>query len=595
MTTSIPRRPGWALGTSPGSARWVPLAALLLVPAVLAGCTSSPAEDPTPTATAPISAAPVVPVDPVAYDLGGATIVQERVPVDSRFREMPVRVNGLIAVPEGEGPFPVVMVLHGTHPGCPVDDTGVDRWPCDPQVEQRNYDGFGYLLGELAGRGYVALAPNVNAEHTFGFGEPVAGERLAVLTDLHLGALAEAAAGDGPDFGVDLAGRADPRRLVLIGHSRGGEGAVVLAGDPRIASGEAGYGPVAGALLVAAAVTFRDPWASIGVPVATLLAGCDGDVTDQAGQFFFEGPRLAPDQAQWVASTLLEGATHNAFNTILPGDMADQSARSDCQPLLDPDRQRAWLVDYAAQFLTLVLGDDPQAQALAWAELGQVVDRPAPDMVLGLPARVAWLAPAEQRTPLLVPADETELATNRLGGTVTAQGAELSFCPKGFYTLDMQPGTEACRRTGLTVPGQPAHAVLTWPSEGAELRLTIPQGADLGPATALALRVAVDPLSERNAPGAQQGFTVELADRAGNRASVTTRPDEPALAFPAGDARREGDEPAFFTGIVPLTAVRLPLAEFAGVDPASLSEVVLRLDQASSGTLFLGDVELVGG
>jgi dienelactone hydrolase len=415
--------------------------ALLLLPALLVGCTST-GDDP-PQASPPASVAPVEPIEPVEYDLGPATLVAEQLPADSRFREMPVRLNGLIATPEGEGPFPVVMVIHGTHPGCPVDDSGVDRWPCDPEVEQANYRGFGYLLGALAARGYVALAPNFNAEHTFGFGEPIPGQRLDQLSDLHLGALAEASAGDGPDFGVALDGRADVTDLALIGHSRGGEAAVMLAARPEVASGEVGYGPVRGAMLLAAAVTFRDPWAAIGVPVATVLAGCDGDVRDQTGQFFFEGPRLAADQEQWVASTFLEGATHNAFNTILPGDMAPPTDRPDCETLLDAEQQRAWTVAYAEDFLTLVRSDDPAQRAALVAGLGQAAAQPAPAAVLGQPARVAWLAPAADRQPVFVPASPAELATNALGGAVVAESAALAFCPKAFYTLDMEPGTEA--------------------------------------------------------------------------------------------------------------------------------------------------------
>ena len=106
---------------------------------------------------------------------------------------------------------------------------GVDRWPCDPEVEQPNYRGFEYLVRELAARGYVALSLNINAENTFGFGEPVPGERLQQLVDLHLGALATAAAGGLNDFGVDLAGRADLRRLALVGHSQGGEESLRVA------------------------------------------------------------------------------------------------------------------------------------------------------------------------------------------------------------------------------------------------------------------------------------------------------------------------------------------------------------------------------
>ena len=133
----------------------------------------------------------------VEYNLGDATITQSIFPEDSRFRNMPVRLNGVISVPQsGNGPFPVVVILHGNHPGCPVPEGDtVDRWPCDPDLEQPNYRGFGYLAQELAARGYIALSLNVNPEYTLGFGEPVPLERLGQLLDLQLKALAEASQG----------------------------------------------------------------------------------------------------------------------------------------------------------------------------------------------------------------------------------------------------------------------------------------------------------------------------------------------------------------------------------------------------------------
>ena len=56
----------------------------------------------------------------VFYDLGETTLIQDNFAADSRFRNMPARLNGVMAAPTGEGPFPVVLILHGTHPGCPV-------------------------------------------------------------------------------------------------------------------------------------------------------------------------------------------------------------------------------------------------------------------------------------------------------------------------------------------------------------------------------------------------------------------------------------------------------------------------------------------
>lgn len=50
-------------------------------------------------------------------------------------------------------------------------------------------------------------------------------------------------------------------------------------------------------------------------------------------------------------------------------------------------------------------------------------------------------------------------------------------------------------------------------------------------------------------------------------------------------------ETGFFTGIAPLTTIRLPLSALSGVDLANISEVALLFNQTPSGSLFVGDLE----
>lgn len=576
----------------------LPRSLLILIVLTLALAACVPPATPVPpvvdtpaTSVAPADAGSADLPPAVEYDLGEATVVQERFPEDSRFRNMPVRLNGLLAVPdEGEGPFPVVVIIHGTHPGCPEDAMGVDRWPCDPEVERRNYSGFAYLASALAGQGYIVLVPNTNAEHTFGFGEPTAGERLTQLLDKHMQAVAEAAAGGANDFGVDLAGRADLSRLALFGHSRGGEAALALANLPAVQEASQGYGPVAGVLQIAAATTAVDPWNGSAVPLATILSACDADVVAQDGQFFFEGIRLA-GQDTWATSAWLERANHNGFNTYLGSDPFGLDGRPDCEPLLDPEAQRVWLVDYAGDFLAVLFGQDPEAAAA----LGIDVTTPAPDSLYGLPARVAFLAAGPDRQTVFVPRVDAELGVNLLKGEVIAEGVTTYFCPKGFYNPAMLPGSEPCRRTYVTIPGQPAHAVVSWEQPGAALRFTLPEGSgDLSDFSTLSLRAAVDPASPLNAAASPQAFSVQLTDRAGNRAAVQTRADEPALRFPPG-VMQQDDVVAtgFFTGRVPLTTIRMPLSAFAGVDLSAIAEIALVFDQTPGGTLFVADIEWV--
>lgn len=534
------------------------------------------------------------PPGPVAfeYDLGEMTVTQARFPEDSRFRNMPVRLNGVIAVPPGSGPFPVVVILHGTHPGCPEIDH-VDRWPCDPADERPNYRGFAYLAERLAADGYVALAVNINAENTFGFGEPVPGERLAQILDKHLRALSVASSGGENQFGVDLEGKADTQRLAFAGHSRGGDMAAMLTAGPEMAAAAAvgAYGPVAGILMIAPSPGFADPAKGSPVPLAIILPLCDGDVTNQDGQHFFEGARLAAGQQAWAASAFLERANHNHFNSTLGGDPFGSAGRTDCKELLETAAQRAFLGDYAVDFLAAVFAGEPAA---AKARLGMDAAAPAPAELYGLPARVAVLPAAADRTAVFTPASAAELTTNQRGGAVQSQGVTTFFCEAGHFTPTTRPGSEPCRRANVVIPGDPALAVVSWDQPGAALRFGIPEGqGDLSKASAITLRAAVDPLSKLNAAGTEQGFSIRVTDGAGRMAAVTTQPDEPALRYPAGEIVADSVFGGMFTGRVPLTAIRVPLSAFAGVDNTDIREIALVFDRTPAGSLFLADLEWV--
>ncbi len=571
-----------------------PLALAVALIASLAACVPvTPVPPVTPAAQDLEAGLPTLP-PVVEYDLGEATLVQARFPQDSRFRNMPVRLNGVIAAPPEGGPYPVVLILHGTHPGCPEVEHGIDRWPCDPAVEQPNYRGFGYLARALAAQGYVALSININAENTFGFGEPIPGERLRQLVDLHLGALAEASAGGTHDFGLDLAGRADLGRLAVLGHSRGGDVAITLARDlaAEAERGQVTYGPVDGLLLIAPSPGFADPAGGVPSPLATLLPACDADVVNQEGQVFYEATRLETTH-DWATSAWLERANHNHFNDILPGDPFGLNGRTDCDPLLAPEAQRAFLVTYAADFLTTIFSRDPAQIRAAMGRLGIDVRAPAVDRLYGQAAQAMLLPTSRLRLPLLTPTGVDDFATSPFGSAVIVEGVTADFCPPGSYTPITAPELVACRRSHVVVPGQPAHAVVSWDAPGGVLRFALPPGLDnLLLFDAVSLRAAVDPLSPRNTAGAPQTFSVRLTDRQGRSAVVPVRADEPALRFPEGEPGEPFLETPLFTGRAPLLPVRIPLSSFEGVNLASIAEVALVFDQTDSGTLFMADVEL---
>ena len=256
-----------------------------------------------------------------------------------------------------------------------------------------------------------------------------------------------------------------------------------------------GYGPVAGILQVAPSPVFVDPADGSPVPLGIILPMCDADVINQEGQHFYEGARLAPGQQAWVTSAFVERANHNFFNTTLGDDPFGRQGRPDCDTLLEPKTQQTFLGDYAVDFLTTLFGNG-RAVKEAQTRLGMDSGLPAPSELYGLPARVAALPSAAERIPIFTPATASELTTNRLGGAVLTEGVNTFFCEAGHYTPTTHPGTEPCRRANVSIPGDPALAVVSWEKPGAALRFQIPQGkGDLSQAAAISLRAAVDPLS----------------------------------------------------------------------------------------------------
>ncbi len=102
----------------------------------------------------------------------------------------------------------------------------------------------------------------------------------------------------------------DLDQVVLVGHSRGGEG--VNRASIRIPL-SAPYRIVGQVLL--APTDFASQTAPY-VPTVTVLPYCDGDVYDLQGQKFTDvGRDLTSDDTSLKSSVLVMGANHNFFNT----------------------------------------------------------------------------------------------------------------------------------------------------------------------------------------------------------------------------------------------------------------------------------------
>ena len=519
-------------------------------------------------------------VEAIPFDLGDAALVQADY-VPERVREMPVRLNGMMAAPAAGDNLPLAVIIHGSHgSGCPSPDGVTEDWPC-PGEESLHYEGFAYLLEALAGRGYVALAINANPLYVMAYGEANTTMRAPLLFDLYMEKVAAAASGEDVGLSVDLAGRVDLNRLALLGHSMGGAAVdTIVAGRSGQTSPEqigAGQGPVAAAFLLAP-FEYSDAKGGLTAPTAILLPACDRDVAGLDGQLYYERERAKSDVENPVISVLLQWANHNRFNTELEDEWLGRGSQV-CTPetLLPAEQQQQFLADYVPRFFDVALGIGQGEASL----LGLDASQPEPATLFGREVLTSLLLPSAQR--LVLPLDEGAAA-----GSATA-----TYCPGGFVgtgSLDA-----ACRRQELSQPANPEEWVISWEGTGASYAVTVPEGnRDLSGYESLHLRAFVDPLSELNPEGQPQAFSVRLIDGSSATAEVSLT-SEPALAYPYGSTitfEERPDVPLWDNNLL-LSSIRVPLTEFAGVDLSDIQSVALVFDTTGSGTIFISDLELL--
>ncbi|WP_330479395.1 alpha/beta hydrolase [Streptomyces platensis] len=280
----------------------------------------------------------------------------------------PSQVHGVLGMPKGKGPHPVVLVVHGTHPNCvPTGAKGIadrpvkTRWPLvcldpdDPRPQPglgqdylRQDAGLSYLVEELARKGFVAVAVDAVAAEQWWVGEPNPDKGYTQLIDAHLKLLSDLNKGIGHGLKIPGAkGRIDTSRVGLVGHSRGG--GYVLS---QKAAQRAGlFGAVA---LEPAAPA--EP-ATHRVPVLNIRGACDEDTGPDAGRDTVKDLARSGRTAV-AADVVLPGTGHAMLNTNLfpahadgPGCSAGKAAA--------PASARAQTAQLTASFLQQALHKAP--------------------------------------------------------------------------------------------------------------------------------------------------------------------------------------------------------------------------------------------
>ncbi len=260
------------------------------------------------------------PADPGPYEV--VTSDYELDPVKLPRMKQPIEMVGHVVEPAeaaATGPRPLVLFLHGRHSYCynpskPRD--GGWEWPCEaPYEEIPSQLGYDYIQRVLASQGFATVSVRVNGINAQDYRLSDGGaDARAQIVQAHL------------DHWVSIADEhdVDLSRVVLVGHSRGGEG--VNRASIQIPL-DAPYRIVGQVLL--APTDFGTQTAPY-VPTVTVLPYCDGDVFDLQGQRFTDSARdLAADDTSLKSSVLVMGANHNFFNTEWTPGIAQAPAWDD--------------------------------------------------------------------------------------------------------------------------------------------------------------------------------------------------------------------------------------------------------------------------
>lgn len=271
--------------------------------------------------------------------------------------ELPLQAR--VWYPDGDGPFPVVLIVHGNH-----------------SMEDFSDPGYAYLGELFASRGIIFASVDEN------FINGTASSRVEIFADRpglseendargwllleHLALWRDWNAEDGHPF----FGKVDTERMALIGHSRGGEAVGVAAAFnfldryPDDASVDFDFdfnlrGVIAIAPVYGQYEPRERPTPVRDVNYFTIHGDMDGDVQSFEGVGQYSRTSFSGDEHQFRSSLYVVGANHGQFNTTWE-NMDTGLFRAwalDLDGIMDGEGQRDVARVYFSAFLEVVFYD----------------------------------------------------------------------------------------------------------------------------------------------------------------------------------------------------------------------------------------------
>lgn len=250
-------------------------------------------------------------------------------------------LNGRVWYPQGAGPFPLVLIVHGNH-----------------EMSEFSDPGYAYLGELLASRGFIFASLDENFLNIGLLHEPPDEQPARAWLMLeHLKLWHSWNATPGNPFFQKI----DTANVALIGHSRGGEAAATaalfnkLAYDPDDASIHFQYGfPIKSVIAIAPAGESRG---LEDINYLTIQGAHDADVSSFLGSEQWDHVRFSGKTDNFKSELYVYGANHGQFNTVW-GRIDTRGPKSwflNLRPLLSGTDQRKIAKVYVAAFLEATL------------------------------------------------------------------------------------------------------------------------------------------------------------------------------------------------------------------------------------------------
>ena len=501
-------------------------------------------------------------------------------------------LNARVWYPEGPGPFPLILIVHGNH-----------------QMEQWSDPGYRYLGELLASRGFILASIDENFLNGTWSGDPPnekAPRGWILLEHLRLWRDWNGKAGN-PFFG-----KVDLDKIALMGHSRGGEAAATAAlfnklsyypDDATIKFPPYGFN-IRSVVAIAPADGQYKPsgtWRTIeNVNYLVLQGGHDADVSSFLGSRQFDRVRFTVPGPWFKSELFIYRANHGQFNTVWGRyDSGDGPARwfLNTKPLLPPEDQRRIASVYISAFLEATLHERREYLPL-FRDVRAGRDWLPDTLCVNRYEDATWRRIAGF-------GEDVDVTTGTMPG-VRISADNFSIWKEGripFRDGDRQRNGVFLgwnRKTEKPVP-VPVYTI------------SLPDGAGAGNQSVLAFELSTtddDPpvpkdakeRKEKDKKGASKDpepvdFTVGLTDAAGKTAAL------PLSRFGALQSPLKArflkagfiDEKAYKKASEPvLRTIELPLRDFTAAAPdfeaAKLRAIRLRFDRGEKGSIVIGDI-----